>query len=236
MGMKLEVLTDIVTDALIVSGRSDILKSILKDSSADNIERQARCLPNGSPLQLGLMHYGDVLRVASVCKAFGQQPQGRAYEMHKAVDCLKQIPGVSVSDEEYWGIGERKPRPLPTKPEAKKTEFPTRNEGEDLFDWLCRCPLWYWVNFDLKRDIPHYQKRNPVWWAAKKETAMHPGSSLKVRRIIGSADNYEGGKYVKITPEVLNQAVAAGLMVLAPDKQYNEYIDTYVLAEQYRIK
>lgn len=246
--MKLEVLTDVVIDALVLSGEREILASIVSDSSADNIERQAYKLPPG-PLQIGLMHYGDVIRVWGLRQALarvnGRPTSDRHahsnYEMCKAVDCLTQIPGVEISDDdkyESYPEKEYKSKPIPVKPAYKAPEFPAQNEGEDLFDWLYRCPLWAWVNFNLERDIPDYQNRKPTFWVDSVLRCPWYSDVPSQQRVIAriGADNYEGGKYVKIFGEVLTQSVASGLMVLSPEQKYSETIDTYVLAEKYAKK
>lgn len=234
--IKLEVLTNAVADALIATGNTKILAEIMKDGSADSIERLALTLPSGSHLQLGLMHFGDIVRTAGLYALLGHE--GSSYESHKCADCLSMIPGVVITDNEYWG-GAAEAKPLPSLPAPrKKPEMPERKEGEDIVTWLWRCPLWSWVNFNLKRDIPTYQKRNPIWWADREpiDTLGFPGSSYtyKCRRVIGSGDPNEGTKYVRIMESVLKEAVEAGLMELAPDQSIGEKFDTYVLADKYK--
>lgn len=230
--MDLKTLTAAVTDACLLVGHSEILASLMEDSSHENIELQACTLPIGSPLQMGLLHYGDIIRTYHLREMLGHGIG--EYEAENVFMFFRRIDGFEELNKKP--VGEFKV----AEPAKLPDNFPAREPGEDIVTWLWRCPIWSWANFSFERDVVNYQGRNPIMWADKKPITMplYRGSTLthEFRRIISSGDPKWGPPYVKIMPKVLDGALTSGLMVIDHTMSIGDNFNTYVLAEKYKLK
>lgn len=102
-------LTEAVADALLATQRTEELVSLLSDASPANANRIGEKLFNEgyTDLGLGIMRFSDAIGISNTAMAF--TPESRAGfashfngYAHDAAEALKRIPGVEISDEEFW--------------------------------------------------------------------------------------------------------------------------------------
>lgn len=98
-----------VAEALNASKAFREFTSLLHDCSPENANKIGNSLMDKNPsLGLGLLHFSDALGMYNIAMRFSNEEarQGFARQFnnfaHQAARCLRQVPGVTISDNDFW--------------------------------------------------------------------------------------------------------------------------------------
>lgn len=107
--MTPQSLTKAIVAALMETKSNKELLSLLRDNSPKNANKIGGSLMGVNPaLGLGLLHYSDALEMWTTAMRFSNEEARGGFAQqfnsyaHRSAQCLRQVPGVSISDNDYW--------------------------------------------------------------------------------------------------------------------------------------